>query len=145
MTMSIWEFKEDGTSQAELDSLLTEYTTHLSSLHRLATSRTHKEELSVMVPWSLVQWIDDGKRPDGWLKVRLEAVKEANSRLEGKHQTVAQFRDALVATLQEVSSSEALSRELGKLDLTMEMNALKKTNAATEKIDEEEETIDINS
>lgn len=142
-TLSIWEFKEDGTSQERLNSLLSEYVTILHTIHQTCTSQGKPPssigvDINTLVPLSLLKWLDEGNHADGWLKLRLEALREANWRLEGKHRTISQFRDALMATLKETSSSEQFN---GELD-TISRNSVTQTQAASLSHDEDE-TIDI--
>lgn len=94
----IYEFKDGGASQAQVEATLNEYVALLSKLTKL--------EGNTPVPLALLQHVDSGRHPDSYLQQRFSALQNESARAHGKCMALLQFRDELLTALQGDSEGE---------------------------------------
>lgn len=134
IALLIYEFKEDGQTQIKFNELIGEYTQALITLQKTVRQSSFKD---AKIPLSLLQWVDNGNIPDGWLKLRLDALKQAGEKLQGNFAAVSDYKNALINALLEQVGPEG--------EFQNALNQMKNVPAADTHLHgtSEGETIDI--
>eukprot|EP01113_Clastostelium_recurvatum_P015492 TRINITY_DN1864_c0_g1_i1.p1 TRINITY_DN1864_c0_g1~~TRINITY_DN1864_c0_g1_i1.p1 ORF type:complete len:150 (+),score=45.30 TRINITY_DN1864_c0_g1_i1:162-611(+) len=95
----IEEFRQD-TGQDLLFKKINDSMAHLRALEE------HRHEEDLMLPVEILNFIDQGKNPDLFIKESLEGCLKANERTRGKIHALQTFRDDLSTRLQELYPDE---------------------------------------